>query len=40
MGPLIGGLWGAFVELDDGGSSATAGKAKPGSAKSTKTPSK
>ena len=24
MGPLIGALWGAFVELDDGGSSAAA----------------
>ena len=24
MGPLIGAIWGAFVELDDGGSSAAA----------------
>jgi hypothetical protein len=39
MGPLIGAAWGAFVELDDGGSSAAA-KTKPGSAKPTKTPPK
>jgi hypothetical protein len=34
IGPLIGALWGAFVELDDGGSAAAAdakGKNKPAS---------
>jgi hypothetical protein len=40
MGPLIGAAWGAFVELDDGGSSAAAAKGKPSSAKPTKTSSK
>jgi hypothetical protein len=35
VGPLVGAVWGAFVELDDGGSSAPAGSAKP-----TKTASK
>jgi hypothetical protein len=29
LGPLIGALWGAFVEVDDGGSAAGADKAKP-----------
>jgi hypothetical protein len=33
IGPLIGAAWGAFVEIDDGGSSATAGKSKPGQRK-------
>ena len=29
VGPLVGAIWGAFVELDDGGSSATDAKGKP-----------
>jgi hypothetical protein len=33
VGPLIGALWGAFVEIDDGGSSTAAGKSKPGQKK-------
>jgi hypothetical protein len=33
LGPLIGAAWGAFVELDDGGSSAADAKKKPGSSK-------
>jgi hypothetical protein len=40
MGPLIGAVWGAFVELDDGGSSAGPAKTKLGSANPTKTPVK
>jgi hypothetical protein len=33
MGPLIGAAWGAFVELDDGGSAAAAGGSAKGQPK-------
>ena len=29
IGPVVGAIWGAFVELDDGGSAGKADKAKP-----------